>query len=413
VATPVAKGPPPPGASHVGESCGPKLAKLDVKAAPEAAAPGAAPAALAPAAKAAKVDPSTISKAGIPTMAVKGFAGVKQTGFRVSYAESSNPLHENLHQILQENHMFELAAQGLNETIRLPTTVDIQLVDCDTINAFYDPNSHRIIVCYELLEYFLGQFKDRAANDQELGMAVLGATMFSFYHETGHGLIHLLDLPAVGREEDSVDQLATLILIAAGDDGVSMALSGAYWFQMQQASSTETPFSDEHSFDGQRFYNIMCLIYGSDPKKYAGFIANGNLPEARAEQCPEEYAKIKKSWEKLLEPYLTNGAAENIDVAPQVAADEIAAQAPAGDDHTITCQQVAEKATQLIAAEFEKQAATLNDDQKAAAATEMQSNMPSFLEQFLSQCAKENWPDKDRKCVLDADSIDAAGKCGQ
>ncbi|MCE9578404.1 MAG: DUF4344 domain-containing metallopeptidase [Deltaproteobacteria bacterium] len=408
-ATPVAKGPPPPGASHAGEDCGPKLAKLDVKAAPQPSslAPGAAPP------PAAKVDPASISKAGIPTMAVKGFAGVKQSGFRVSYAESQNPLHENLHQILQENKMFELAAQGLNETIRLPTTVDIQLVDCDTVNAFYDPNSHRIIVCYELLEYFLGQFKDKAANDQELGMAVLGATMFSFYHETGHGLIHLLDLPAVGREEDSVDQLATLILIAAGDDGVAMALSGAYWFQMQQASSTETPFSDEHSFDGQRFYNIMCLIYGSDPEKYAGFVANGNLPQERAERCPEEYAHIKKSWEKLLEPFLTNGAAQNIDLPPQVPADEIAATAPAGDDHTVTCQQVAEKATQLIAIEFEKQSAGLDDEQKAAAATEIQSNMPSFLEQFLTQCAKENWPDKDRKCVLAADTIDEASKCGQ
>ncbi len=346
-------------------------------------------------------------------MAVKGFAGVTQSGFRVSYAESPNPLHENLHQILQENKMFELAAQGLNETIRLPTTVDIQLVDCDTVNAFYDPNSRRIIVCYELLEYFLGQFKEKAQSEQELGMAVLGATMFSFYHETGHGLIHLLDLPAVGREEDSVDQLATLILIAAGDDGVSMALSGAYWFQMQQAASTETPFSDEHSFDGQRFYNIMCLIYGSDPEKYAGFVAAGTLPQGRAERCPEEYARIRKGWEKLLEPYLTNGAAQNIDLPPQVPADEIAATAPAGDDHTVTCQQVAEKAVQLIAGEFEKQAASLDDEQKAAAASELESNLPSFLEQFLSQCAKENWPDKDRQCVLDADSIDEAGKCGQ
>ena len=35
----------------------------------------------------------------------------------------------------------------------------------------------------------------RHAKDQtELGNAVIGATMFSFFHEAGHGLIHLLDL---------------------------------------------------------------------------------------------------------------------------------------------------------------------------------------------------------------------------
>ena len=41
------------------------------------------------------------------------------------------------------------------------------------------------------------------------------------------------------------------------------------------------------------------------------------------------------------------------------------------------------------------------------------ANLPAFLEQFLAQCAKENWPDKDRQCVLDATSLDQASHCGQ
>src|SRR5262249_30856938 len=157
------------------------------------------------------------------------------------------------------------------------------------VNAFYDPSSKRIIVCYELLDYFVDVFKPVAKDQTELGNAVLGATMFSFFHETGHGLIHLLDLPAVGREEDSVDQLATLTLIAGGDEGVSMALSGAYWFQLQSKGEHKTPFWDEHGFDAQRFYNIVCLIYGSNPDKYAQFVSSGTLPPERAKRCPEEY----------------------------------------------------------------------------------------------------------------------------
>jgi Putative metallopeptidase len=405
--TPVVASAPPAAASKAGHECGAQLARLDLQ--PLAArAPGAA-AAPAP----AKIDPRAISKDGIPTREVKSFAGVKQSGFRVVYSDSKNAIHEQFHQILQDNKMFDLAAQGLNETVRLPTTVDIQLVDCDQINAFYDPDSHRIIVCYDLLEYFVQVFKPAAKSDEELGIAVLGATLFSFYHETGHGLIHLLDLPAVGREEDSADQIATLILMAAGDDGVSMALSGAYWFQLQQKGGDDTPFWDEHGFDGQRFYNILCLIYGSDPAKYADFVTSGNLPQDRAAQCPAEYQKISHAWDQLLAPFLTSSGAHNAGVAPTVPADETAATAPPSSDHAITCEQVAEKAIELIRAEFEAQQAGKSDDDKADALQQLAANLPSFQEQFLAQCAKEDWPDKDRRCVLDASSIDAASKCGE
>ena len=151
----------------------------------------------------------------------------------------------------------------------------------------------------------------------------MGAVMFSFFHEAGHELIDILDIcAAVGREEDSVDQLATLILIAAGDEGISMALSGAHYFKMQQDSGSKMPFSDEHAFDGQRFYNIMCLIYGSNPDKYQDFVKNGALPAERAARCPDEYRKIQAAWETLLEPHLTNGAATNVDYKPSVPVQE-------------------------------------------------------------------------------------------
>jgi hypothetical protein len=402
-ATAVAKA-PPAGAANTGHECGTLLAKVELRPLAPAKAAGA---------DAVKTDPATISKAGIPTTEVRSFGGVTQTGFRVVYADSPNAAHEQFHQILQANKLFDHAAQGLNETIRLPTTVDIQLVDCDQVNAFYDPDAHRIIVCYDLLEYFVQVFKPTVKSDDELGTAVLGATLFSFYHETGHGLIHLLDLPAVGREEDSADQIATLILMAAGDDGVSMAMSGAYWFQLQQKAGDETPFWDEHSFDAQRFYNVLCLIYGSNPDKYADFVTSGNLPQDRAAQCPAEYKKIKHAWDKLLQPYLTNEGAANIHVAPSVPAEEIAEHAPASGDHQVTCEQVAEKAIQLIAREFDTQIAAMDAEQQAEARQQLEANLPSFQEQFLSQCAKEDWPDKDRACVLAAASVDAASKCGQ
>ncbi len=427
-----ADAPPPPLASKVGASAGDELARLaETAPAPAPAVPEAAPGA----APLAAVTAASVPTDGIPTQQVRGFAGISQTGFRVTYAVSQNTTHENFRKVFEEHKVFELVAQGLNQTIRMPRTVDIQMVDCGAINAFYDPNHSRIIMCYELLTYFVGIFKGNVASEEQLGQAVIGATLFGFYHELGHALIHQLDLPAMGREEDTADQIATLMLMEAGDDGVGMALSGAYWFHLQQKSGNETPFWDEHAFDGQRYYNILCMIYGSNPQKYGGFVESGNLPAARAGRCQEEFVKIRASFQKLITPHLTHNKPSEIEyeqpvepvaepeVAPTVAEPTVEDQEtdvfeapeepaePAGE-HTVTCEQVAEKAIELILAEAEKQIGQLPAEQQEQAVEEVKANLPAFLEQFLAQCAREDWPDRDRQCVLDAATLDKAGRCG-
>lgn len=428
--------------TDLGAKVGGGLAKIDAKEDPwasggPAAAPGGeAAGATAPlprtvdiqtieAPTAAKVEVSSFKHAGADAAADLG-------GFTVTYNESKNPTHAQFREVFQKEHVFETVAEGLNKTVRIPHQVQIQTVDCNTINAFYDPSSSRIIVCYELLDYFLDVFKPHAKSQDELGNSVMGATMFSFFHETGHGLIHQLDLPAVGREEDSVDQLATLILIASGDDGVKMALSGAYWFQLQASGSDKTPFWDEHGFDGQRFYNIMCLIYGSNPEKYKSFVDDGQLPPERAQKCPAEYTKINKAWEKLLEPYLTNGAAINIDYKPTVAPTEAprtTAKDPWGDGESgdstptmtadptpaappvagITCEQVADKAAELIRDETYAKAGDGADREELDA--RLKAQLPAAMQHILAQCAKEKWPEPSRKCVLAAKSLGDAEKC--
>ncbi len=425
----------PPGSGSLGAEVGDELARI--KASEQAAAPGGAR---------LKTDVSLIAKAPVDNLPIHSFAGVKRTGFTVSYNSSSNAAHEQYRKALEGNRVFEEVAEGLNKTVRLPTTVDIQLVDCDTVNAFYDPNNKRIIVCYELVDYFLEVFRGTAKNDDELGTAVIGATIFSFFHESGHALIHILDLPAVGREEDSADQLATITLIAAGDEGVAMALSGAYWFQLQQKSDRKTVFWDEHAFDGQRFYNILCMIYGSNPSKYQGFVTSGDLPKERAQRCPEEFAKISRSWQQLLKPHLTNSGAENMDEAqPHVAQtatvpteiptlpspedptppmvppispaapanDPWATPTPASSQPTGTsCEQVAQKAIGLIGQELEARAATMTASEVADAKAKVESELPAMLQEFIAECQRDKWPEKDRQCVVRAADLAAASSCG-
>jgi Putative metallopeptidase len=370
------------------------------------------------------------------TLEMRSFGSIKQTGFSVTYNPSTIEAHENYRKLLEANRVFEKFAEGLNKTIRIPNQIDIQLVDCKAVNAFYDPNGKRIIICYELIDYFLRVFKPVAKDNDELGSAVFGAVAFSFFHEVGHSLIDQLELPAVGREEDSADQIATLTLIGTGDEGVGMALSGAYWFQLQQKGGNETPFWDEHAFDGQRFYNIVCLIYGSDPDKYGKFVDSGTLPANRAKRCPEEYAKIGKAWNKLLANHLTNSGAKNTDLPTAVAVVDppvVAPQHPIGaasdtehsedpdqgpqpavasnQAHSISCEQVAEKAAELIGAEFEERARAMSEQELVEAKQRVETELPAALETILAQCRKDDWADVSRLCVINAASLPEASSC--
>ena len=71
-----------------------------------------------------------------------------------------------------------------------------------------------------------------------------------------------------------------------------------------QEELDELAFADEHSFDRQRFYNIICLLYGQNEQKFASLVEDGTLPEGRAGRCADEYARADKAWDALLAPYV-------------------------------------------------------------------------------------------------------------
>jgi hypothetical protein len=232
---------------------------------------------------------------------------VRRGKFKVVYSPTKNQFYKEFQQAIKESQGFEEISSELNKTIAIPVNLTINFAECKEINAFYQPAKHQIVMCYELLEYFAKLFVDEYDSEEELGTAMIGATLFTFFHELGHALIDVLELPITGKEEDAVDQLATILLTEAGDEGTQAILAAAHWFLLQSSQpkeSTELPFWDEHSLDMQRFYGIVCWLYGSNPKKYASLVKSINLPATRAQRCSGEYTQVYKSWDKLLSPYV-------------------------------------------------------------------------------------------------------------
>ena len=194
----------------------------------------------------------------------------------------------------------------LNQRLILPFDIDVLLEDCEQPDAYYDPETHQIFLCYQLVDEYYVLFAKKIKDKTKLDDAVTAATAATFFHELGHGLVDAWKVPITGREEDAVDQLSTLVLIEATEDGEQMALDGALAFKLYAdlASGEKKIYWDEHSLDEQRFFDTICLVYGHDDEKFAYLVDNGTLPEERASLCSQDYNRVKGAWQQLLGPYL-------------------------------------------------------------------------------------------------------------
>ncbi len=233
-----------------------------------------------------------------------------QTGggqFHVYYAPIEDDTYGPLQKLFQETKALEAIADELNKTLILPDDLTIVMGNCGQENAFYSAEKKQVVLCNELIGRFAVLFNQGDKSEQEIGEAIVNTTLFVFFHEVGHALVDVLNLPTTGREEDVVDEFSTLLLLEGGEDGEKAVISAAEWFLIEGSKNDQLEklaFWDEHSLDMQRFYGTLCLVYGKNPDKYQNFIEQDLLPAARAAACIQDYAKKSKSWDTLLAPHL-------------------------------------------------------------------------------------------------------------
>lgn len=214
--------------------------------------------------------------------------------------------YQEVHDIIKESQIFEEIAQTINNLLILPNDIPVYFMECGEENAYYDPSAVEITMCYELIERYKQIFTEEVETDEEYIAEVINAGLFTFFHELGHALVDQLALPITGREEDVVDEFAAIILLQAGEEGENAVLSGVWQFAVdaeEEAELEELTYWGEHSLDIQRYYNMACLVYGSNPEKYKFLVEDEDLPAERAEGCEYEYAQKSQSWEVLLSPY--------------------------------------------------------------------------------------------------------------
>jgi hypothetical protein len=226
---------------------------------------------------------------------------------------------------IMESRVFERMADRLMKAVALPH--DLQVVITDNVpKGIDDPTTEldgrRIFwpaafskATHDVLTGFLPEVaRDKGSpkviSQENFTADVLNVwgNQFILGHELGHAVIHQLNLPLTGLEEDSADGFATFFTVNDEDTGPNAALGAAVLFDAlgsKRPNLTMEDFSSDHAVILQRVYNFLCAVLGSDPQRLHSLVTDRYIPESRAMLCGKEWAQLNDGWWAVLEPHLT------------------------------------------------------------------------------------------------------------
>ena len=232
---------------------------------------------------------------------------------KVTYFPADSPSSENGLLKLKEWNYLELIAEAIQTSIRLPQPLKLVGQACGEPNAFYTSDEKSIVICYELVDLIVRQADKakepgsrRKLSEESRAMLTFGAVTFVTFHEMGHALIDILDLPITGREEDVADQIATFLSLYDLKDEEEHELAlwtvvgGSWFFDMLDQQRQSSNLADEHSLDAQRVYNVACWTYGSNPRRYTDLVPWFKGASDRLLGCEAEHAKMHRALTKLI-----------------------------------------------------------------------------------------------------------------
>jgi hypothetical protein len=226
----------------------------------------------------------------------------------VEYQPAKTPEHQTIEESLKQNQILERVA-GILAPVKLPRRLTLRTMACDgNASARYEDDAIRL--CYEYIERLLMLVKDQ---DLPPGITrrnlLVGMMADAFFHEFGHAVFDMLKIPVFGREEDAADQFSAYVMLQfSKHDAWQMIAGAAFYFARGSMQRTSPPglddYSNEHGLPAQRFFNYICLAYGSDPELFAAAIDEGKLSKTRAQSCAGEYKQVERAFRRLILPFV-------------------------------------------------------------------------------------------------------------
>ena len=148
-------------------------------------------------------------------------------------------------------HMADGISTLIQKTFEVPE-FNIAIRPCGQVNAFSREDTGDITVCSELMF-------------QELRKGRKGALEGIIFHEIGHSLLGLWNIPGNSNEE-LVDEFAVVMMFISGDQGIAYQLADYFSEANAQREAVMKIYQDDrHPLSPQRVRNVKKILNNPAP----------------------------------------------------------------------------------------------------------------------------------------------------
>ncbi|MFC5080455.1 hypothetical protein VTH8203_03175 [Vibrio thalassae] len=226
---------------------------------------------------------------------------------KISYDDADSTVERQAQLAIEQSKINDLVVQLSKAYFPFERDLTIQYGGDD--GPLYDPQSHTVHIPYEFyidsLNYFLNNdYQEKFGKPAKEG--ALDTLLHTLLHEAGHAYIADQKIPILGKEEDAVDNFAAVLMINYVENGADATISAADMFSFESEDRPDyydfAEYIGEHSFDLQRYFSTLCLVYGSDPERYTTLLdeIEEGYREEQKEKCEMTFQQIDMNWKQVL-----------------------------------------------------------------------------------------------------------------
>jgi hypothetical protein len=233
----------------------------------------------------------------------------------IAYVPPKNAAHRPLHELLTQRRVLE-KIQALLAPFRLPRRVLLKVEGCDgTANAYSGDDA--VTVCYEYIDEIWQNVPKQTTPEGVAPIdAFAGPLADVFFHEFGHVVFYMLQVPVLGREEDAADAFSAYLMLNFGYGEARRLIAGAAHQFRRDLKPKVTlglkDFSDTHGAPAARFYNLLCIAFGANPELFADIVSKRQLPVERAIGCEDEFRELAHAFKTLIGPHIDDALAKEV-----------------------------------------------------------------------------------------------------
>ncbi|GEA60218.1 DUF4344 domain-containing metallopeptidase [Vibrio comitans] len=223
----------------------------------------------------------------------------------LDYEKRNSEEDKQGYQLIVESGVNETFISLVDELFPFKHPISVIYGSSSDDGPYYDPEIHTIYIPYvfvlEAKHYFSEHRSEPDANQ-----GAVDTLMHTLLHEAGHALVEDNAIPVLGKEEDAVDNLASIVMLNYLDEGQNATLNAADMFDYESESGGEyydyAEYAGVHSFDLQRYFATLCLVYGSDPKENQGLLdeIEDEYLADQQDTCEETYHQLYENWHRYL-----------------------------------------------------------------------------------------------------------------